>query len=134
MRTWQEYIETRGGLLAPATEPPKPEFRLADVPEWARLNTYVDHKGRLIFIGGDLDCRYEDFDLEERQMPRLRGRMPYNVDGVTSMARNEHVRFLPGAFAASLMEKSLPSSETTMTTHSAGQSNAPSALQTVPTP
>ena len=88
--------------LVSLSHEPTPEFRLADVPVWARLNTYVDHKGRLIFVGGDLDCRYEDFDLEERQMPRLRGRMPYNVDGVTSMARNEHVRFLPGAFSDSL--------------------------------
>ena len=106
MRNWQEYIEMRGGLLAPVTSPLKPEpesdLRLADVPEWARQSTYLDHKGRLIFIGGDLDCRYEDYDVEERQMPRLRGRLPYGVDGVTSMARNEHVRFLPGAFAASL--------------------------------
>ena len=106
MRNWQEYIETRGGLLAPVTTPPVPEPEPlpvpADVPLWARQNCYLDHKGRLIFVGGDLDCRYEDFDIEERQMPRLRGRMPYNVDGVTSMARNEHVRFLPGAFADSL--------------------------------
>ena len=64
--------------------------------------TYVDHKGRLIFIGGDLDCRYEDFEVEERQMPGCAGRLPYDVDGITSMARNEHVRFLPGAFADSL--------------------------------
>ena len=104
MRNWQEYIEMRGGLLAPSqpySETP-PEFRLADIPAWARQSTYLDHKGRLIFIGGDLDCRYEDFDVEERQMPRLRGRLPYDTDGVTSMARNEHVRFLPGAFRDSL--------------------------------
>ena len=79
-----------------------PEYRLADIPEWARQSTYLDHKGRLIFIGGDLDCRYEDFDVEERQMPKLRGRFPYGVDAVTSMARNEHVRILAGAFSDSL--------------------------------
>ena len=94
----------RGGLLAPPKPEPEPEPEPvpANIPTWARQSTYVDHKGRLIFIGGDLDCRYEDFEVEERQMPRLRGRMPYNVDGITSMARNEHVRFLPGAFADSL--------------------------------
>ena len=82
---------------------PEPVPVPATVPDWARQNTYIDHRGRMIFVGGDIDCRYEDFEVEERQtMPRLRGRMPYNVDGITSMARNEHVRFMPGAFADSL--------------------------------
>ena len=100
---WGEYRALAEGLELPAPAVEGiPEFRVADAPEWARQNCYLDHKGRLIFIGGDLDCRYEDFDLEERQMPRLRGRLPYNVDGITSMARNEHVRFLPGAFGDSL--------------------------------
>ena len=75
-----------------------PSPSLPMLPEWARGNCHLDHKGRMIFVGGDLDCRYEDYDLEERQMPRLRGRLPYNTDGIVSMARNEHVRFLPGAF------------------------------------
>ena len=95
MRTWQEYMETRGGVLAPVSErgvtvtlPVLAESGIQnpreivqttenlgqllqrDIPAWARQSTYVDHKGRLIFIGGDLDCRYEDFDVEERQMPR----------------------------------------------------------------
>ena len=121
--------------LVSLSHEPTPEFRLADVPVWARLNTYVDHKGRLIFIGGDLDCRYEDYDIEERQMPRLRGRMPYNVDGVTSMARNEHVRFLPGAFAASLDGEILALVGNNYDDPSRReQSNAPSASPTVPTP
>ena len=32
----------------------------------------------------------------------LRGRLPYNVDGIVSMQRGERVRFLPGAFTDSL--------------------------------
>ena len=118
---WTEYRALSSGLEVPErVAETLPEHRLADIPEWARQSTYLDHKGRLIFIGGDLDCRYEDFEVEERQMPRLRGRMPYNVDGITSMARNEHVRFLPGRFVwLLLMEKSSRSLVTTMTTHSA---------------
>ena len=105
LRSWDDYfaaMEYRTGLYVPPKPEPEPVPALADIPEWARQSTYLDHKGRLIFVGGDLDCRYEDFDVEERQMPKLRGRMPYGVDGITSMARNEHVRFLPGAFADSL--------------------------------
>ena len=41
---------------------PEPVPVPANIPDWARQNTYIDHKGRMIFIGGDLDCRYEDFD------------------------------------------------------------------------
>ena len=43
-------------------------------------------------------------DFEGRQVEDMRivGRLPYNVDGVTSMARGERVRFMPGAFADSL--------------------------------
>ena len=103
LRSWDDYftaMEYRDGMYQPPK--PEPEPVPADFPEWARGNVHLDHKGRMIFVGGDLDCRYEDFDLEERQMPRLRGRLPYGVDGITSMARNEHVRFLPGAFADSL--------------------------------
>ena len=103
LRSWEDYftaMEYRTGLYVPPK--PEPEPVPADFPEWARGNCHLDHKGRMIFVGGDLDCRYEDFDVEERQMPRLRGRLPYDVDGITSMARNEHVRFLPGAFADSL--------------------------------
>ena len=99
-RELQEYLEVR--MAETASGLAVPEYRLSDVPEWARGNCQLDHRGRMIFIGGDLDCRYEDFDVEDRQMPRLRGRLPYSVDGITSMARNEHVRFLPGAFADSL--------------------------------
>ena len=99
-REFEEYLEVRMGETASGLA--VPEYRLSDVPEWARGNCQLDHKGRMIFVGGDLDCRYEDFDVEERQMPRLRGRLPYDTDGVTSMARNEHVRFLPGAFRDSL--------------------------------
>ena len=95
-REFEEYLEVR--MAETASGLAVPEFRMSDVPEWAWGNCHWDRKGRMIFAGGDLDCRYEDFEVEERQMPRLRGRLPYNTDGIVSMARNEHVRFLPGAF------------------------------------
>ena len=72
----------------------------SDNPAWAQHGHY-DELGRYI-IDGIMPMEPEYEGLEERQMPRLRGRLPYNVAGIVSMARNEHVLFLPGAFSDSL--------------------------------
>ena len=65
-------------MFQPAKPEPEPVAgALADIPlVGAAKHCYLDHLGRLIFIGGDLDCRYEDFDVEERQMPRIAGATP----------------------------------------------------------
>ena len=57
MRSWDDYftaMEYRTGLYVPPKPEPEPVPALADIPAWARQSTYLDHKGRLIFIGGDL--------------------------------------------------------------------------------
>ena len=52
----------------------------------------------------DLPLAGGDYDDEQRQVERMRvrGRLPYGVNGITSMAQNQQVRFLPGAFTDSL--------------------------------
>ena len=98
MRSWDEYfqaMEYRNGIFsAPEKTAPAPE--LAKHP-----NVITDDLGRQIFL---CDLPLDMEENGERQVARLivEGRLPYNVDGITSMARNEHVQFLPGAFTSSL--------------------------------
>ena len=98
MRSWDEYfqaMEYRNGIFA-APEKTAPAPELAKHP-----NVITDDLGRQIFL---CDLPLEMEENGERQVARLivEGRLPYNVDGITSMARNEHVQFLPGAFTSSL--------------------------------
>ena len=86
MRSWTEYrsahglsvIEQPKGLAEKSGQLEPEAIRYTDFP---------------------LDLEYENRQVENM---RLRGRLPYGVDGITSMARGERVRFLPGAFADSL--------------------------------
>ena len=92
---WQDYASDHGFEL-PEVRDGQAEITLESHP-----NVVTDDLGRQIFL---CDLPLEMEENGERQVARLivEGRLPYNVDGITSMARNEHVQFLPGAFTSSL--------------------------------
>ena len=103
MRRWQDYMgqaETRsaydlwtpGAAVMPPDPEPEPEPDPDQSPDGDGIR-YVD-------FPPDLD--YDDVEARQVDRMSLEGRLPYNVDGITSMSRGERVRFLPGALTDSL--------------------------------
>ena len=111
MRSWDEYfqaMEYRNGIFAAPEKPAETRQGSFDIAKWwaehraaGDSHFVLDPLGRQIVLS---DMSMELMDNEERQIARLtiEGRLPYNSDGIISMARNEHVLILPGAFTASL--------------------------------
>ena len=99
-------------------------FGVVDAPAYpgsVAQKRWEEHRSGIVIPGKELadnlgiveqdkveGLRYTEFPLdleyENRQVGNMRlvGRLPYGVDGITSMARGERVRFLPGAFGDSL--------------------------------
>ena len=88
-KRWTEYFEDLGGVIPDLGNPQEePETAIAG-PE-------------IRFVDFPLDLEYDDVEARQVERMRINGSLPYNVDGVVSMARGERVRFLPGSLSASL--------------------------------
>ena len=92
---WQDYAQDMGFEL-PEIREVQTETGLDKHP-----NVITDDLGRRVFLT-ELPFDFESNEARQVQNLQVEGRLPYNMDGITSMARNELVRFLPGAFADSL--------------------------------
>ena len=100
IKRWQDYmgeIERRDvySLWTPAIATP-----VTDPVSEPKPVTTQDSEHEIRYTDFPLDLEYDE--VRQVEDMRLIGRLPYNVDGITSMARGERVRFEPGAFAGSL--------------------------------